>query len=119
MSISVTEYAVRVKGTQKYLVRSQRRDGRGGSHLEPVDFSLPPGQRLNKKSKRYEGEMQIRSYATRAAAENLLRSWCKGKFLCSRYGFDQDYEEETYIKSGTQRDPNMLEIVELTITLPA
>jgi len=35
----LTEYAVRIKGTQCYLPRQQRRDGRGGSHLEPVDFA--------------------------------------------------------------------------------
>lgn len=110
------EYAVRVKGTQRYLPRSQRRDGRGGSHLEPVDFtdrsSWPKG---------YEKNMQIRTYTTRAAAENLLRSWCQGKFVADRGGGgypDYEYYEETRLLKGTSRDPNMLEVVELTINLP-
>lgn len=116
----LTEYAVRVKGTQKYLPRSQRRDGRGGSHLEPVDFtdrsSWPQG---------YEKNMQIRTYTTRAAAENLLRSWCQGKFVARRgssysYGGECDeYWEETELLKGTSRDPDTLEVVELTINLPA
>lgn len=113
----LTEYAVRVKGTQKYLPRSQRRDGRGGSHLEPVDFtdrsSWPKG---------YEKNMQIRTYTTRAAAENLLRSWCQGKFVADRGGGgypDYEYYEETRLLKGTARDPDTLEVVELTINLPA
>ena len=108
---TVTEYAVRVKGTQMYLPRSQRRDGRGGSHLEPVDFSLPPGARLDRSKARYEGELQFRSYATRQGAFNLLRSWCKGKFR-------GDWEGDVWRVQGTERDPNTLEVVELTILLP-
>lgn len=114
---TVTEYAVRVKGTQMYLPRSQRRDGRGGSHLEPVDFSLPPGARLDRSKQRYEGELQIRSYATRQAAANLLRVWCEGKFV------GQDWDEDcgwlyAAPKKGSARDPKLLEVVELTIFLP-
>lgn len=107
--VTLTEYAVRVKGTDKYLPRSQRRDGRGGSHLEPVDFSD-----RSSWPKGYEKNMQIRSYTTRAAAENLLRCWCQGKFY-------SDGEGGGYLgKSGEKcgRDPNTLEVVELTIILP-
>lgn len=109
--IKVIEYAVRVKGTQKYLPRSQRRDGRGGSHLEPVDFSLPPGERLDSKSHRYESELQIRSYATRTAAENLARSWVQGKFY-------QDNDGYSWNKQVPERNIKNLEIVEITISLP-
>jgi hypothetical protein len=111
---TLTEYAVRVRGTQKYLPRSQRRDGRGGSHLEPVDFT-------NRSSwpKGYEKNMQIRTYTTRTAAENLIRSWCRGKFVSRRYGYDEDYYEEMELLGDTGRDPNTLEVVELTITLPS
>lgn len=102
----VTEYAVRLKGTQKYLPRSQRRDGRGGSHLEPVDFtdrsSWPRG---------YEKNMQIRTYTTRAAAENLIRSWVQGKF----YG---DVDGDIWVRKQKERDINKMEVVELTIILP-
>jgi hypothetical protein len=104
--VTLTEYAVRVKGTQKYLPRSQRRDGRGGSHLEPVDFtdrsSWPKG---------YEKNMQIRTYTTRAAAENLLRCWCEGKW----YGDD---EGGGYLIKDEHRRFMGLEVVELAITLP-
>lgn len=109
----LTEYAVRVKGTSKYLPRSQRRDGRGGSHLEPVDFmdrsSWPKG---------YEKNMQIRTYTTKAAAQNLLRCWCLGKFVCHRYGDYGDWDQETELLKGTARDPNTLEVVEISIQIP-
>ena len=107
------EYAVRVRGTQKYLPRSQRRDGRGGSHLEPVDFSD-----RSSWPKGYEKNMQIRSYTTRAAAKNLLRCWCEGKYAAHRSSIYDDYADETYLMKGTARDPRDLEIAELQIRLP-
>lgn len=113
-----TEYAVRLKGTQKYLPRPQRRDGRGGSHLEPVDFSLPPGQRLSPERRRYETDMQIRSYADRRYAENFLRSYCQGKFGAHRYADSEDYYDEIYQIKGSERNIEDFEIVELTIILP-
>lgn len=108
---TITEYAVRIKGTQCYLPRSQRRDGRGGSHLEPIDFSKPKGERGVKS--RYEREMQIRSYATEAAAKNLLTSWLTGKY----YG---DYDGGTHHVQGSSREHmrDQMEIVEITIVLP-
>lgn len=109
---SVTEYAVRVKGTQKYLPRPQRRDGRGGSHLEPVDFAdrstWPP---------RYAKDMQIRSYTTERAAKNLLASWLKGGVGCDR-GWSEDYYEEQYLIPKPHRREEDMEIVQITIILP-
>ena len=108
------EYAVRVKGTHKYLPRPQRRDGRGGSHLEPVDFSdkstWPP---------RYEKDMQIRSYSTERAAKNLLSSWLQGKVYCVR-GSDRhdDYYEDSYLKHQAHRIAENMEVVAITIILP-
>lgn len=108
MPITLTEYAVRIKATQKYLPRSQRRDGRGGSHLEPVDFSD-----RSTWPKRYERDMQIRSYTTEQAAKNLLNSWLQGKF-------SSDGEGGGYLIDNTSRE-NMrpyMEIVQITIVLP-
>jgi hypothetical protein len=107
----LTEYAVRIKGTQCYLPRSQRRDGRGGSHLEPIDFSKPKGQRGLKP--RYEQDLQIRSYATRRAAKNLLTSWLQGKFTA-------DGDGGGYLIKGSSREHmrESMEIVEIHITLP-
>lgn len=107
--VTITEYAVRVKGTQKYLPRPQRRDGRGGSHLEPIDFSLPPNQRG--VASRYEQNMQIRSYSTRAAAMSLLRTWLDGKY----YG---DSEGDSWVRPVKGRREQDMEIVEITIILP-
>lgn len=105
--VEITEYAVRVKGTQMYLPRSQRRDGRGGSHLEPVDFSdrstWPPG---------YEKNMQIRTYTTPAAAENLMRSWVQGKFYA-------DGDGGCYNKRIAERQIDDLEVVDIVIRLPS
>lgn len=102
----VVLYAVRVKGTQMYLPRSQRRDERGGSHLEPVDFS----DRSTWPS-RYEKNMMIRTFTTEAAAKNLLESWVKGKW----YG---DHEGEVWIKEQTHRKKEHMEIVPLELHLP-
>lgn len=113
MTTTLTEYAVRVKGTHKYLPRPQRRDGRGGSHLEPVDFSdrtsWPTG---------YEKDMQIRSYTNERNAKILLNSWLQGKFVCHRGGSDDDYWEETEVKPQPHRIREDMEVVAITITLP-
>lgn len=118
---TLTEYAVRIKGTQMYLPRPQRRDGRGGSHLEPVDFNLPAGQRGFPN--RYETNMQIRSFATKKAAQNLLSAWLKGKFGCHRgSGCDyDDWYEEIYQIKGSSREHmrDQMEIVTILIELPA
>jgi hypothetical protein len=110
MTKTITEYAVRVKGTQKYLPRSQRRDGRGGSHLEPIDFSLPRSEWF--VNNRYSQNMQIRSYSTKAAAQNLLNSWLKGKY----YG---DEDGDIWIRTQENRNREDMEIVEITIILPS
>jgi len=106
----ITMWAVRVKGTQCYLPRSQRRDERGGSHLEPIDFSLPPEER--KVQDRYKREMQIRAYATKIAAQNLLNSWLNGK----AHG---DWETgEVWFTTVAERRREDMEVVPLTIILP-
>lgn len=111
--IQRTEYAVRVKGTHKYLPRPQRRDGRGGSHLEPLDFSDPSSWPKD----RYRTLQQIRSYATKAAAQNLLNSWLQGKFTGA--GWEEEYGyTEVRVTKQSHRRPELMEIVEITITLP-
>ena len=116
--VEITMWAVRVKGTQCYLPRSQRRDERGGSHLEPIDFSKPKGQRGLKP--RYEQDLQIRAYATKRAAQSLLTSWLKGKYSCHRGSYDEDYYEEIYLVKGSSREHmrENMEVVPLTIILP-
>lgn len=110
----LTEYAVRVRGTQKYLPRSQRRDGRGGSHLEPIDFSD-----RSTWPERYARDMQIRSYTTERAAKNLLASWIQGKYYQSGgKDYDGEYWQETWMKPMPERRREDLEVVQITITLP-
>jgi hypothetical protein len=101
------QYAVRVKGTQKYLPRPQRRDGRGGSHLEPVDFSDPDSW-----PKGYERDMLIRTYATRSAAQNLLNAWLQGKFYGDEYG-------DVWTTKQKHRRAEDMEVVMLTLHLPS
>lgn len=116
--VTITEYAVRVKGTQKYLPRPQRRDGRGGSHLEPIDFSVSPDQWP--VPYRYAQDMQIRSYATKKAASNLLSAWLQGKVISSS-GYDSlnnEYYQENSLMKIPERKREDMEIVEITITLP-
>jgi hypothetical protein len=113
MPTILTEYAVRVKGTNKYLPRPQRRDGRGGSHLEPVDFS-------NRHSwpKGYEKDMQIRSYTNERNAKILLNTWLQGKFVAHRSGSYDDYDEEIEVKHQPHRVAEDMEVVAITIHLP-
>lgn len=115
MPIAITQYAVRVKGTQQYLPRPQRRDGRGGSHLEPVDF--------NDKSKwpeRYSKDMMIRTYTTEKAAKNLLSAWLMGGVGCSRGGGNMydDYYEENYLIKKPHRIREDMEVVAIQVILP-
>ena len=102
----IIEYAVRVKGTQCYMVRSQRRDGRGGSHLEPMDMTDPSSW-----PSRYTKGMMIRTFADRNAAMNLLRSWVRGKV----YGDWDGYQSTTKIP---ERNINDFEVVEIELHLP-
>jgi hypothetical protein len=107
----ITLYAVRVKGTNRYLPRSQRRDERGGSWLEPIDFddpaSWPP---------RYSKNMMIRTYANRQGAENLMRSWVQGRIRSD--GEWGGYQEERDSGINLGRDINNLEIAELKLVCP-
>ena len=115
MATTLTEYAVRVKGTNKYLPRPQRRDGRGGSHLDPVDFSD-----RSSWPERYARDMQIRSYTTQRAAKNLLAAWLQGAVHCDRgYGSsDYEYWETNRLVRHPERRAEDMEIVEITIILP-
>ena len=99
-------YAVRVKGTQRYLPRSQRRDERGGSHLEPVDFTD-----RSTWPERYAKDMMIRTYTTERAAKAMLTAWCQGKFY-------RDSEGDSWCKAQPDRDPNKMEVVALELHLP-
>ncbi len=112
------EYAVRVRGTQKYLPRSQRRDGRGGSHLEPVDFSD-----RSTWPERYARDMQIRSYTTERAAKNLLASWLQGRVFAERGHWEdhegnKDYYQDNRLVRVPERRPEYFEIVKIIINLP-
>jgi hypothetical protein len=96
----VMQFAVRVKGTHKYLPRPQRRDGRGGSHYEPIDFSED-----------HNPMWMIRTFNTERAAKNLLQAWVKGKW----YG---DEDGDCWLKAQDHRDINLMEIVALQLHLP-
>jgi hypothetical protein len=104
---TITQYAVRVKGTQCYLPRPQRRDGRGGSHLEPVDF-----RKLDElPSSRYSKDMLIRTFATERAAKNLLTSWLKGRFF-------SDHEGDVWNNKEPDRRAENMEVVAILLELP-
>ncbi len=114
-----TVYAVRVKGTQKYLPRPQRADGRGGSHLEPMDFAdrstMPAG---------FERNMMIRTFTTEGAAKNLLASWLQGAVHCDRGrewshgGECYEYYEENRLERKPERRAEDMEIVKIHMILP-
>jgi hypothetical protein len=104
----VIQYAVRVKGTQCYLPRPQRRDGRGGSFLEPIDFSDP----TKLVTTRYREGMLIRTFATKRAAANLLNAWLAGR----HYG-DED-GMISHVQTVVTRKAENMEIVELRLELP-
>lgn len=106
--MEILQYAVRVKGTQMYLPRPQRSDGRGGSHIEPMDFS---DIRNMPVQDRYRRNMLIRTFSTEAAAKNLLTSWLQGKY----YG---DGEGDVWTRKVPERRREDMEIVELRLTLP-
>lgn len=96
----VVQFAVRVKGTHKYLPRPQRRDGRGGSWHEPIDFSED-----------HDPKWMIRTFNTERAAKNLLKAWIHGKY----YG---DEDGGTWVKSQKHRNIEDMEVVALQLHLP-
>jgi hypothetical protein len=102
------QYAVRVKGTQCYLPRPQRRDGRGGSFLEPMDFSDP--EKL--VTTRYREGMLIRTFATKRAAANLLNAWLAGRHYADSDGM------LSHVDPVSTRKAEHMEIVELRLELP-
>lgn len=111
MPLTITEYAIRRKGTQMYLPRPQRRDGRGGSWYEPMDFSLPRHQRGG--SSRFAQNMQIRTFSELRAAKIFLASWLKGKCVM----VDYEYGEYKTVPQANRHHEDM-EIVEITLVLP-
>jgi len=117
VEIALKQYAVRVKGTQMYLPRPQRADGRGGSHLEPIDFAVDPSEWPVRD--RYRRNMQIRLWTTRSAAKNALTSWQSGAVGCSRGGDQYDgYYEDIYLVKKPHRKDIEMEIVEIRLVLP-
>lgn len=115
----LVQYAVRVKGTDMYLPRPQRSDGRGGSYFNPVDFSKPKGERGLKP--RYDKEVLIRTFSTKRAAQNLLSSWLQGQFR-AEWEYEDDYlyiVGPLFIKgSSREHMREHMEIVELQLMLP-
>lgn len=106
--MEIIQYAVRVKGTQMYLPRPQRADGRGGSHLEPMDFSDIENMPV---ADRYRRNMLIRTFTKESAAKNVLNSWLEGKW----YG---DSEGDVWMRKVENRRREDMEIVTLRLVLP-
>ena len=96
----IVQFAVRMKGTHKYLPRPQRRDGRGGSHNEPIDFSED-----------HDPKWMIRTFNTERAAKNLLKAWLHGKYLGNEDG-------DTWVKKQAHRKPEEMEVVAIQLHLP-
>lgn len=102
-------YAIRHIPSGGYLPKPQGRNGRGGSHMEPVVFD-GRGARSQK--------LLPRLWATETAAKIALSTWLHGKVTCRRYGGYDNYQEYyNYIKVPTRIREDM-EIVPVIVDLP-
>lgn len=115
MPITVDLYAVRQIGTNNYLPKPQGGGGRGGSHLEPVNFSK------SHKNTTLQS-MMPRMWATKAAAKAGLTAWLAGKVNCYRsaggYYDDDWYDEDNELVPQAHRRRDLMEIVTITVSLP-
>lgn len=109
---TVSLFAIRHKPTGDYIPKPQGRDGRGGSHLEPVE---PTGSK----------ETRPRFFDSHRSAKIFLSSWLKGKYVADRgfweghpgSDYERDYFENITIVPVSSRIAEEMEIVEYTIDL--
>lgn len=105
-SYCVPLYAIRHKPTGDYIPRALGREGRGGSHLEPVE---PTGSK----------ETRPRFFETERAAKIFLSSWLKGKVVHTS-GYDSlngEYWEDTEIVPVPSRKAEDMEVVQYVVDL--
>ena len=103
---TVSLFAIRHKPTGDFLPRPLGREGRGGSHLEPVE---PIGTK----------ETRPRFFETERAAKIFLTGWIKGKVVHSA-GYDSfngEYYEDTETIPVPSRKAEDMEIVEYRVDL--
>lgn len=99
-------YAIRHNPTGGFIPRSTGRQGRGGSHLEPV----PPAP---------AGHARPRFFETARAARIFLSGWAKGKVVASS-GYDSftgEYWDNLDVVPVPGRSAGDMEVVELSVNL--
>lgn len=99
-------YAVRHNPTGGFIPRSTGRQGRGGSHLEPV----PPES---------SGHARPRFFETARAARVFLSGWVKGKVISSS-GYDSftgEYWDSLNVVPVPGRSAGDMEVVEFSVNL--
>lgn len=106
MTYTVPLFAIRHKPTGNYLPRPLGREGRGGSHLEPVE---PIGTK----------ETRPRFFETERAAKIFLATWLKGKVvhLSDFDSYTGDYWESLDVVPVPSRKADEMEIVEYCVDL--
>lgn len=103
-------YAIMHKPTGFYLPEPAGREGRGGSHVEPVDCS---GDKANP-----------RLFQTERGAKSALGQWLRGKHMCSRghtipspdemYG---EYYEETEVVHQPHRKRDEMIVIPFQLVM--
>lgn len=101
----IIKYAIRHIPTGHYLPEPMGRQGRGGSHTEPLPFST-------------ELAKCPRIFDTERAAKSALGQWLRGKFYCYRDGDESSYEEDVEIVPQWHRKRVDMEIVPVKVTFP-
>lgn len=101
-------YFIRHKPTGHYIPRPEGRNGRGGSHLEPIPDTD-----------------KARIFLSERAAKSFLGQWLQGKFVADRgYGaghpgndWDPDYYEDITVIPQPHRIREDMEIIVKEIIL--
>lgn len=105
---SICFWAIRHKPTGHYLPEVYGRQGRGGSHVEPVS----------------KLEQRPRMFVSKRGATSALGQWLLGKFEhisgCDSGSPDSDpeYYEETWVVKVESRKREEMEIIELKLRIP-
>lgn len=108
---AIIYYAIRQKATDYYFPRPVGRNGRGGSHVEPVPIG--PQHPYN----------EIRLFPYRINAERALTAWLKGTW--DRYKSSGDYwagedpEDDTIVHPVSWRRKEDYEIVPILVNIPS
>lgn len=99
------KWAIMHVPTRRYLPRALGRSGRGSSHTEPMEFNDHPRK-------------HPAIFDTELSAKRTLAAWLQGRFMCSRSGDWEDYNEDIWVVPQPHRIKEDMLVVKIEIRFP-